>query len=338
MPRTSLLRFLGRPRSLIALVAVAFILADVAMVAVALNGDFGFDFSCCYQQAGQHLLDNRATLYAWSLTYTFRYSPWAAFFFTPLTVLTAGQAVWAWFILKLAALGALAAWYSAAWRGNQRLAVAAMVLFFPPLWHDLVLGNVSVFTVLVLLGLLRRPGPGSGALLGLLLLLAPKPHLVPVAVWLAIRRPLDAAAALAVAVVGAVAGVAAFGVGAWVSYVRTFTEPLTHTFTANIGFSGLLGPPGVAVGVIAALGILVLAIRRGDAIGLGLAILSGIVAGPYTFIHYLSGTLVAVEPVLRWRPRRLAVFPWLLVVFPLIPVWLLGLAGVVSTKPPEADA
>ncbi len=73
-----------RPRNLVILAAVAFLLADVAMVVIAVHGDFGFDFTCCYQQAGQHLLDNRSTLYTWTDTYTFRYSPWAALAFTPL--------------------------------------------------------------------------------------------------------------------------------------------------------------------------------------------------------------------------------------------------------------
>jgi len=66
---------------------------------------------------------------------------------------------------------------------------------------------------------------------------------------------------------------------------------------------------------------------------------AGILASPYAFIHYLAGTLVAVEPVLRTRPRWLTPFPWLLVVFPLIPVWLMGLAAVLwrSPEPSSSD-
>ncbi len=328
-----------RPRNLIILAAVAFLLADVAMVVIAVHGDFGFDFTCCYQQAGQHLLDSRSTLYTWTDTYTFRYSPWAALAFTPLAPLTAGQAVWTWFALKCIVLVGLAAWFSAPWRGTERILVAGMVLLFPPLWHDLVLGNVSLFTVGVLLALLRRPGFASGSLFGLLLLLAPKPHLIPVALWLAYRRRGDAVGAVVVFVVGLAAGIAAFGMDPWVAYLRTFTEPLTRTFTANIGFSGLLGPAGVVIGVAFAGFILLLAAGRRDAMGLGLSITAGVILGPYTFIHYLSGLLVAAEPVLRARPLRLALFPWLLLVFPLMPAWLLAFAGVQLTTdgPPVMD-
>ena len=91
------------------------------------------------------------------------------------------------------------------------------------------------------------------------------------------------------------------------------------------------------IGVVIGLVVLVAGMLIGGARGYGLSIIAGILAGPYTFIHYLSGTLVAVEPVLRTRPRWLAPFPWLLVVFPLIPVWLTALAGVVRASPPPPD-
>ena len=55
---------------------------------------------------------------------------------------------------------------------------------------------------------------------------------------------------------------------------------------------------GVAIGVV----VFVVGVRMGGARGYGLSILAGILAGPYTFIHYLSGSLVAVEPVLRTPP------------------------------------
>lgn len=325
--------FLLRRTNLLILSAVAFLLADAAIVYIAAHGDFAFDFTCCYQQAGQRLLNDPSSLYAWSSTYTFRYSPWAALLFAPLASLTQGQAIVVFLLLKAALVGLIATWYSDRWTGTERAFVAGAVLLFPPLWHDLALGNVSTFTVLVLLALLRWPDLLGGALLGLLLLLAPKPHLLPVAGWLAVRRPRAAVAALSVLGAGFLVGLPVFGVGAWGAYLATFREPLETTFTANIGFSGLLGPAGVIVGVAAAVAIWVAALRRPGAIGLGLAIVSGVVAGPYTFIHYLSGLLVAAEPVLRARPRWLAPFPWLLVVFPLIAVWVVGFGTVLWRFP-----
>ena len=320
-------------RSLLLLAGVAFLLADAVIVFIAARGDFAIDFTCCYQQAGQRLLDDRSTLYAWTDTYTFRYSPWAAVLFTPLAPLSEPVAVWAWLALKVGVVAAVAVGIARRWPGSVAPRAAGMVLFFPPIWHDLALGNVSVFTVAVLWLLLVRTNGLGGVAFGLLLLLAPKPHLLPIAVWLAFRRPRDAVAALATLGVGAVAGVLVFGPELWLDWLGTFREPLGREFTANIGFSGLPGQPGVVIGIAAAVVIGAAALARRSDIGLGLSLVAGVVLGPYTFIHYLAGLVVMIDPVLRGRPRWLAPYPWLLVVFPLIPVWLLTLAWTMWRSP-----
>jgi hypothetical protein len=224
------------------------------------------------------------------------------------------------------------------WPGPMAPLAAGMVLFFPPTWHDLALGNVSVFTVAVLWLLVVRPNGVGGVAFGLLLLLAPKPHLLPIALWLALRRPRDAVAAVVMLGIGVAAGVLVFGPDRWLEWLGTFREPLGREFTANIGLSGLLGPWGVAVGVIAAVVVGAAALARRSDIGLSLSVVAGVLLGPYTFIHYLAGLVVAVDPILRSRPRWLAPYPWLLVAFPLIPVWLLALAWTMwrSPDPPRS--
>ncbi|MEX0631013.1 MAG: glycosyltransferase family 87 protein [Chloroflexota bacterium] len=323
-------------RSLLLLAGVAFLLADAAIVFIAARGDFAIDFTCCYQQAGQRLLDDRSTLYAWTDSYTFRYSPWAAVLFTPLAPLSEAAATWTWLALKVLIAVGVAVGLARRWPRSAAPLIAGMVLFFPPIWHDLALGNVSVFTVAVLAVLLARRDGIGGVAFGLLLLLAPKPHLLPIALWLAFRRPRDAATGLATLGVGVVAGVLVFGPDPWLNWLGTFREPLEREFTANIGFSGLLGQPGVVIGAAAAtvIGAAALA-RRGD-IGLGLSLVAGMVLGPYTFIHYLAGLVIVVDPILRARPRWLAPYPWLLVVFPLLPVWLLALAVTTWRTPDRA--
>jgi hypothetical protein len=322
--------------SLVILAAVAFLLADSVIVYIAVRGDFAIDFNCCYQQAGQRLLDDPSSLYDWTDTYLFRYSPWAAVLFAPMAGLSETAAVWLWLGIKLIVVIAVAIGLARRWSGDARWLVAGMVLSFPPVWHDLALGNVSVFTVAVLAVLLARRDGWGGFAFGLLLLLVPKPHLLPVALWLLIRRPRDAVTAFATLGIGVVAGIIVFGADLWLAWFATFREPLERTFTANVAFSGLLGPPGVVVGVAAAAVIGAAALLRRTDIGLGLSLVSGIVLGPYSFIHYLSGLVVAIDPVLRARPRRLAPYPWLLVVFPLIPVWLLALAWT-TWRVPEQD-
>lgn len=330
-------RLLSRPTTLVALAAASFLVADLVLIFVIGPVDFAFDFWCCYQQAGERVITDPSTLYDWSDTYTFRYTPLGALLFVPLVPLSAAGAAWAWIGFKLVVLGVAARWYARPWEGIDHWLVILAVVSFPPVIHDLVIGNVSTITLLVLLAVARWPDARGGVALGLLLALMPKPHLLPVLGYLAIRRPRAFAASLGTIGVSILAGVAMFGIQPWLDFVGTLREPLERTFTANIGFSGLLGPVGVAVGVVVAVAIFVVGVLVGGARGYGLSILAGIVAGPYTFIHYLAGSIVAAEPVLRTRPRRLAVFPSLLVVTPLVPLWLVALAAVIRGSPDVAE-
>jgi hypothetical protein len=319
------------------LVGAAFLLADAVIVWIGIQADFAFDFTCCYRQAAERAITDPSTLYDWSDTYTFRYTPIGALPFVPLVRLDEQVAAWAWLAFKLGVLALTAVWFSRRWIGAERIGAALLVLAFPPIVHDLVIGNVSTITVLALLAVARWQDPRGGVAIGLLTVLMPKPHLVPVLVYLAVRRPRDFGAAAVTMGAGVVIGLLIFGVDPWIDFVATLSEPLERTFAANVGWSGLLGPAGVVVGVVIGLVAFAIGVRIGGARGYGLSIIAGILAGPYTFIHYLSGTIVAVEPVLRTRPRWLAPFPWLLIVFPLIPVWLTGLAAVVRASPPPPD-
>jgi hypothetical protein len=331
-------RLLSRTSTLVTLAAASFIAADLVLIFVIGPIDFAFDFTCCYQQAGERLITDPSTLYEWSDTYTFRYTPLGALFFVPLVPLSEDAAAWAWVAIKLAVLGVTAVWYSRPWNGVDRWLVLLAVVAFPPIVHDLVIGNVSTITVLVLLALARWPDARGGVVFGLLLALMPKPHLIPVLIYLAIRQRRAFTASVATIGLAVLSGVALFGIDPWLEFAGTLREPLERTFTANIGFSGLLGPIGVVVGVVVAVAIFVIGARTDGARGYGLSIVAGIVAGPYTFIHYLAGSIVAAEPVLRTRPRRLAPFPSLLLVTPLVPLWLVGLAGVIRGTPePTAE-
>ena len=326
-----------RPRNLVILTAVAFLLADAAMVEIALHGDFGFDFSCCYQQAGQHLLNDQLDPLRLEPTVHLPLLPMGSPALHAARAADRGQAVWAWFALKVAVLAGLAAWYSAPWAVRQRILVAAPGAALPAALarpgagkrqHLHRCGAAGPAAPSRTGGRRRlRPAGAPGAQA------APHPggHLA--------RRSSSARGCCGTgrpARRASLLGVLVFGVDAWVAYARTFTEPLTRTFTANIGFSGLLGPAGVAVGACAALLVVRSPLRSPrDGMGLGLSITAGVILGPYTFIHYLSGLLVAAEPILRTAPRRLAAFPWLALVFPLMPVWLAGIAGVeVASHPP----
>jgi hypothetical protein len=332
-----MIRLLSRTSTLVALAAAAFLAADLILVLVIGPVDFAFDFWCCYQQAGERVITDPSTLYDWSETYTFRYTPLGALVFVPLVPLSENAAAWAWLLAKVVLLLVAAAWMASRWEANRRWLVTLAVVAFPPVIHDLVIGNVSTITLLVLLAVARWPGVRGGVCLGLLLILMPKPHLLPVLGYLALRQPRAFAASAATMGFGLLVGLAIFGTGPWLDFIGTLREPLERTFTANIGFSGLFGPAGVVIGIVAAIAIFAVAVIVGGAHGYGLSIIAGIVAGPYSFIHYLAGLLVATEPVLRAHPKRLGWFPPLLVATPLMPLWLVALAGVIAGSAPPRE-
>ena len=218
--------------------------------------------------------------------------------------------------------------FARAWHGSDRPLAFGLAAVFPPAMHDLMIGNVSSFTLAVEIMLLRLRPVVAGASFGLLLLLVPKPHLIPVLGWLLLRQTRTGLISLGVSAAGLLAGVAVFGIEPWIGFLETLREPLGRDFTANIALSAILGPAGVVLSMILAAGLFAMAVLRRGPEGLGYAILSGIVLGPYTFIHYLVGILVAAEPMLRARPRRLVAFPVLFLVAPLSHVWTVLLAIV----------
>ncbi|MCV0404498.1 MAG: DUF2029 domain-containing protein [Chloroflexi bacterium] len=328
-----------RRRFLLQLTAASLIVYIAIVISLGFRGDWAIDFSCCYQQAGQRLLDG-GDLYAWSESYTFRYTPWAALVFVVFAPFVEWVAVLLWLLIKAAALVAAAALFARAWNGANRTLAFGLAALFPPAMHDLMIGNVSSFTLAVEIMLIRLRPAIAGTAFGLLMLLFPKPHLVPVLVWLVVRQTRTGMYAVAVGAIGLIIGVAVFGLDVWIGFLGTLREPLGREFTANIGLSGLLGPAGVVLSALLAAGLFAMALLRRGPEGLGYAILSGIVLGPYTFIHYLVGVLVAAEPLLRVRPRRLAAFPFLFLIAPLSHVWSVFLALVtwVSRRDAGSDA
>ena len=324
----SLLVIASRPRFLMRLSAAALLVYIAIIISLGIRGDWAFDFTCCYQQAGQRFVAGE-DLYAWSDTYTFRYTPWTALLFAVLAPMAEWVAILVWLAVKAAVLVGAAALFARAWSAADRTLAFTLAALFPPVMHDLMIGNVSTFTLAVEIMLLRLRPAVAGTAFGVLLLMVPKPHLIPILAWLLLRQTRTGLIALGVGAGGVLAGVIVFGIEPWLGFIGTLREPLGRDFTANIALSGILGPSGVAISAVAAAGLFGMALLRRGAEGLGYAILSGILLGPYTFIHYLVGVLVAAEPLLRANPRRLVAFPLLYLIAPLSHVWTVML-GVLT--------
>ena len=123
----------------------------------------------------------------------------------------------------------------------------------------------------------------------------------------------------------------------WLAFIDTLREPLERTFTANIGFSGLLRPGGVVIGVVVGVAVFVAGARMGGRARLRAEHHRGDPRWGRTRSSTTWWDAGRRRAHASDRPRWLVPFPWLLVAFPLIPLWLTGLAGVVRSSPPPPD-
>lgn len=138
-----------------------------------LRGGAGADWTI-FGEAGQRAIHGGA-LYASEDNYAFRYSPLLAYFFAIIAPL----GPLAWRALHVAAAASLA--LRSPW-----LAFAVLVSW--PFWFDVEAGNILVFVLVLAVWALGGRSWAIGGYLGLLLL-APRPLMLPVAVWLLWKHP-----------------------------------------------------------------------------------------------------------------------------------------------------
>lgn len=228
-----------------------------------------------YVEAGRRVFTG-GDLYAVTDTYAYHYSPVLAWLFAPLAAIgTAG-----WRLLHIAAMLALPTW---------PMRILGLVSW--PFWYDLEAGNVLAFVVLAAAWALRGNRVAIAAFLGLLLLV-PRPLMVPVAAWILWKQP-EWRLPFAVAFAIHAAVVVATG---WASdwAVALLAAGGDVAIPSNIGPSRFIGTlPWLAIGLPVAAWLT----QRGR---LGLASLA---ASPYWLPYYLLVLLLELWE-LRWPTRR----------------------------------
>ncbi len=138
-----------------------------------LHGGAGADWTI-FGEAGQRAVHGGA-LYAAEDNYAFRYSPLLAYLFAAIAPI--GPLAWrALHVVAAASLGLRSPW------------LAVLVLLSWPFWFDVEAGNIMIFVLLLAVWSLAGRSWAIGGFLGLLLL-APRPLMLPVAVWLLWKHP-----------------------------------------------------------------------------------------------------------------------------------------------------
>jgi hypothetical protein len=249
----------------------ALVTTNAVLVAITLAGFFLSDVNSdwdLYRAATLAL--PHGTLYDFSNDYAFRYTPLAAYLFALIVPL--GPVVWS--LLHLAALPAL----------PRRMAVYVAASF--PFWQDVYLGNVTTFCFVAAASAITGSTIGSAAFFTLLLL-APRPLMLPVAVWLLWKRPkwrirfgaMAALAGIAIALTG-------YGT-AWLTSLTRGGMDIGARYDLSPTF--LIGPVWIPAGVALAAWLT----WKGR---LGWASLA---ASPYWLPHYLMMPLLELIPSRR---------------------------------------
>ena len=223
-----------------------------------------------YVEASRRLASG-GQLYAVTDTYAYHYSPLLAALFGLLSPV--GTLMWRG--LHVVAALALPTW-----------PLRVLVVASWPFWYDVETGNVLVFVLLAAAWALKGSRMATGAYL-ILVLLIPRPLMIPVAVWLIWKRPewrLPFATAL---VVHAVAVLALGWAGDWTTAMLAAGEDVA--IPSNVGPSRFIGTiPWLVVGVPLAVWLT----WKGR---VGLASLA---ASPYWLPYYL---LMLALDWIHWR-------------------------------------
>jgi hypothetical protein len=240
-------------------VVIVAVMVNAYLLGIIIAGfflsDVGFDWAL-YKEAGRRVFEGG--LYTWPDTpYAFRYSPVSACLFAALTPL----GYLGWSLLHVASLAAL----------PRRLAILALVTF--PFWADVYNGNLTTFAVVAAVAALAGSRFGAVSLFALSVL-APRPLVLPVVIWLLWKRPNLRLIFVAVFAVHLVLVLASGWGGEWLaSFSRSADD-----FAGRVDFgpARFIGVAWVPIGLALAAWLT----WRGK---LGLASLA---ASPYWLLHY----------------------------------------------------
>lgn len=232
------------------------------------------------------------------------YSPFAALVTVPLTWLPEWLAIGAWLAIGVVIIVGLVARATPRLPVGDRALVAVAALFFVPVAYDLLLGNVTTLAIAAVALVAWRADRGTnGIVLGLLLAAAPKPGLIPILLWMLLFRRRALAGSLAAGGLATLATVLLVGMGPYVAWIEILREPeyLSSPMAGNLTLLTLPAPWGTVL-AIAAVGLAVLAARRGPWPGLLAAICVGLLVAPYTIAYAAGLLLVAVPPLAAASP------------------------------------
>jgi alpha-1,2-mannosyltransferase len=235
----------------------------------------------------------------------FLYPPLAALIGAPMTILDFDWLSVAYALLKIAiAVGAVLR-LTPGWSAPSRVMAIAALVCCLPFMHDLMLGNANVVLVAAMAVAMLGPArPRSGILLGLATAIFAKPLVVPVLLWLLVRRR---SVLVATAVTGLLAtgvGLLITGPGAYVDWVSALAGGTRYAspFAGNHGITAIVPGLWLPVAIVTFVGLVVVLVRRGPSTGITWASTSGLLLAPYAGTYAALPMALAIPGIARLAP------------------------------------
>ncbi len=315
-------RYGGRPF----LVAVAAMNAITGITAAAILAPLSFGADVDFLRRGaQGFLDG-------TVVPDFVFTPLCAVLAVPLALLSPVSAAIVMLVVDLLIVLAGVTVETVGRRHLDRILVGVAAITFVPVVNEVILGQVTLLIAASIYPARDRDGYARGVGLGIALALIPKPLMLPVLLWMLIRRPRALSTALLVCVALTAFGMLTLGIGAYADWMAA----LLHAGSIHRNANMSLWADGVTVAAVLGSLLVVLALAwtlRDAGRGFIAAVVAGLLLAPYTLLYAVSIMLLTVRPGLDVIPRAtrllaLVANPAVLAVFP---AW--AVAILASTLP-----
>jgi Glycosyltransferase family 87 len=237
---------------------------------------------------------------------TYFYPPVMALIGASLVSLPASAVVAVWATLN-AVLVALGAWILAPVRTRlARAGVVLAALTFLPVLENIWQGNVSVvLTAAMAVVIWGPPSWLSGAAMGLVFAVAPKPILLPFAFWMLVWRPRAFVGAIGIAAVVAATSLVFVGVGTYVDWARAAISLAAPPVSeGNIVLAAEVPQLALPAALAALTGLMWVLWKRDEVTGLIWAVTSGVFLTRFGGEYSLVPLLLVAAVMFRRAPRR----------------------------------
>jgi hypothetical protein len=185
----------------------------------------------------------------------------------------------------------------------DRVLILVATMTALPVVNELLLGQVTLVIAATVYPLRERDGFVRAVPLGIVLAIMPKPMMLPLLVWLLLRRSRALASVVAVAGALTLGAILVLGIDPHLVWLEALQDTRAVHVSGNISvWSDGSTPAAIAAAVLIVV-TFVVALRH-EAAGFIAALAAGVLLAPWSLLYALSILGVAVRPALRLMPVR----------------------------------